>query len=660
METIMFVAICVVAALAVALLFKYVPELARKTITRPILRYNRLGTLVLYALPALGLGGTAILVLLRQYGFLALSIYLVIPMILAPAIYVAYRNRKPADLSYGDRGFRLLLILYLLLFALSACLLYAFDVRPFLYYVTVAGIATAVLLQILLFKPDRTKTGLILLQVAALTLNIIWGMSLKYYYFVGRTDILGHAWFVENILRYGHVTQVFEVYQPFALWHFLMSATYMISETSLPVYTIMFIACGLVYALTTFAVYYVTDKVTGNVRIALLTALFMSFYHFFVLQGTEPMPRSITGCLLIILIILFLGSKDRMNYLLAFLLTLGVIMFHTVSIAFFLAILLLVYVTGKVFGGKDAFPLLDLKYFVIAGAMTAVYWGLFGGVLLEKLTYNINVDAPTGVITQSVVETPLYELFNYLQYMPFLLFIVLGILLALRMPGKRQALCVFVTTTLVLIPLTFPGPLLLLNKLNVNFGIDRFYENGYLFMGMAAAIGLFVIFSRAGKYMKIALVGTFAVLVILSMSNDFIATDNPLVKRPFYTHYLTESDIAGADHIRDMANTSVLADYPIVRYLMYNDYVQLPTLIWMDAKNNTIIPSDPRFPVIYRKGELSNRPLDILSVDEIKGPGFTYYVPWTQMTYVNQSAPVWKDLENYNRIYDSNTMEGYY
>jgi hypothetical protein len=659
MEPIMLVAICAIAA-AVALLLIYVLKHARITLTRPFLRYNRLGTLVLYALPVLGLGGTVVLVLLRQYGFLALSIYLVIPMILGPGIYLAYRNRKPVDQSYGDRGFRLLLILYLLLFALSAFLLYAFEVRPFLYYVIVAGIATAVLLQILLFKPDRTKTGLILLQIAALTLNIIWGMSLKYYYFVGRTDILGHAWFVENILRYGHVTQAFEVYQPFALWHFLMSALYMISGTSLHVYTVMFIACGLVYALTTFAVYYVTDKVTGNVRIALLAALFMSFYHFFILQGTEPMPRSITGCLLIILIILFMGSKDRRYYPLVLILTLGVIMFHTVSIAFFLAILLMVYVTGKVFGGKDTFPMLDLKYFVIAGAMTAVYWGLFGGVLLEKLTYNINVEAPTGVITQSVIETPLYELFNYLQYMPFVLFIILGILLALRSSGIRRALCVFATTTLVLIPLTFPGPLLLLNKLNVNFGIDRFYENGYLFMGMAAAIGLYVIYSRAGKYMKTALVGIFAVLVILSLSNDFIATDNPLVKRPFYTHYLTESDIAGADHIRDMANTSVLADYPIVRYLMYNDYVQLPTLIWMDAKNNTLIESDPPSPMIFRKGELARRPLDILSVDDIQGPMFSYYVPWTRMTYFNESAPVWKDFANYSRIYDSNTMECYY
>jgi hypothetical protein len=47
--------------------------------------------------------------------------------------------------------------------------------------------------------------------------------------------------------------------------------------------------------------------------------------------------------------------------------------------------------------------------------MTAVSGGC--SAASSEAHHNINVDAPTGVITQSVVETPLYELFNYLQYM---------------------------------------------------------------------------------------------------------------------------------------------------------------------------------------------------------------------------------------------------
>ncbi len=625
------------------------------------LPHHILGTLLLVVLPLAGIGGAVTLLLLGQNGFLELSSYLIIPMVLAPVIYMAYRRKKYAVSDISGQGFKALLIIYLLLFSVSTYLLYASDIRPIAYYVVIAAMATVILLQILLCVPDRPKTGIILMQVMALTLNIIWGISLKYYYFVGRTDITGHAWFVENILRYSHVTETFEVYQPFPLWHFISATLYMISSSTLPIHIVMYVACGLVYALTILAVYYLARQLTGSVRAGMLSSLFTSFYLFFIIQGTEAMPRSITGCLLLILLILLMGSKDRRHYPLAILLTLGIIVFHTVSIAFFLVILLLLYAAAKLFRGSEAFPLLDLKYLLISAGMAVGYWYLSAGVLLEKLFYNLDLSGttPTGVITRSVVETPISETLNYLQYMPLLLFILLGILLTLRSSGKNQALVTFGVVTLVMIPLTFPGPLLLLNQLNVNMGIDRFYENGYMFMSLAAALGFLVIYSKAGKLMKSAMVVLFAVLVLLSVSNDFIATDNPLVKRPFYTHYLTASDISGANLFRDAANGTVLADYPIVRYLMYNDYVEPPLLIRADEKNNSIVMSD-NIPLIYRKGELSKRPLDIMSVDGPEATSYKYFVPWTGMAYIDRSSPVWDSLKNHNRIYDSNTMEGYY
>jgi hypothetical protein len=79
--TIMFVAICVVAALAVALLFKYVPELAGKTYNQADPAIQPAGTLVLYALPRSGSAARPSWCCSGNR-FLALSIYLVIPMIL--------------------------------------------------------------------------------------------------------------------------------------------------------------------------------------------------------------------------------------------------------------------------------------------------------------------------------------------------------------------------------------------------------------------------------------------------------------------------------------------------------------------------------------------------------------------------------------------------
>jgi len=623
------------------------------------LGYETMGSLILLGLPALGLGGIATLLLLQMYGFLALSVYLVIPMVLAPALYLLYHGKKSGYSDLNDNNFKLAITFYLLLFSISVIVIYLSEVRPIIYYFIIAAISTIVLLEILLFTPNRARTGAILLQVAALTLNIIWGVNLKYPFFIGRTDIMCHAWLVENILKYGHVTPIFDLYQAFPLWHIFSSASYLISGMTGPAYVIMFIVCGLVYAVTIFTVYYMAKKITGDVRLGLIASLFTSFYPFFILQGTEPMARSITGCLMPILILLFLGNRDKRMYPLALLLTLGVIVFHTVSILFFLVIMFLLYVTVKIFGSKDTFPLLDLKYFVISVAMAAVYWGVAAGNLVQLLLFNINMPPPTGVMAQSVVQTPLSETFNYLQYMPLLLFIILGVLIALRSTKMSQPLKVFSVAALVLIPLTFPGPLLLLNMLSNNLGIDRFYENGYVFMSLAAAVGLLMIFSRSGKHMKALLVVLFALLVLLSISNDFVATDNPLVKRTFFTHYLKESEITGFNLIGDMANVSVLVDYPTWRYLNSSDISHAPVLLTANGTSEKIVLPSQQSPLIFRKAELDLRPLNIVSVND-DAMAYSEYVPDNSMAYFNSTSPVWNDLQKFSKVYDSNTVDGYY
>ncbi len=394
----------------------------------------------------------------------------------------------------------------------------------------------------------------------------------------------------------------------------------------------------------------------------MLSSLFTSFYLFFIVQGTEAMSRSITGCMLIVLIFLLMGSRDRRSYPLALLLTLGVIVFHTVSILFFLAILLILYVTGKIFRSKEAFPLLDFKYFLISGAATIVYWVLFADVLKGILINNITTPAPAGIMTQSVIQTPLNEMFNYLQYMPLVLFIILGIVIVLRSAKLGQTIKLFSVAAMILIPLTFPGPLLLLNKLFANFQVDRFYENGYMFMNLAAAIGFAAIFFKAGRLMKALLIVSFALLVLLSVSNDFVATDNPLVKRTFYTHYLSETDIAGIDLVTKLANNSIMADYPIVRYLNATEVAmtRMPLILRVDTRDNTIVPAETSHPVIIHKSELENRPLDIAAVRTDIDRIYIDFVPDNSLAYFNKTSPVWDSLDQFSKVVDTNSIDVYY
>ena len=92
------------------------------------------------------------------------------------------------DASRRRGIFKLLMIAYALLFAISIFLLETNDVRPVIYYIVMAIIATLVLLQILQ-KQSRATVMLILLQVMLLMVNLIWGVTLKYYFFFGANDV---------------------------------------------------------------------------------------------------------------------------------------------------------------------------------------------------------------------------------------------------------------------------------------------------------------------------------------------------------------------------------------------------------------------------------------------------------------------------------------
>ena len=121
----------------------------------------------------------------------------------------------------GSDEFRLLLAGFLLFFSFSLTLLYAFDIRPVVYYVVMAVMATIISWKSCGPKITQGKVIVVLMQIMALSLNLSWGITLKYFEFIGRTDILLHSSYVKSIVQLGYVTSVFDDYQPFPLWHIM-------------------------------------------------------------------------------------------------------------------------------------------------------------------------------------------------------------------------------------------------------------------------------------------------------------------------------------------------------------------------------------------------------------------------------------------------------
>lgn len=243
------------------------------------LNTSSLGSVILYTLPIVGILGFIISLALGMYNYSLLCTYLVIPMVFAPLIYLAYSKKSLDNESRENNVFKWLILLYVIAFTLTIVTLATFQVRPFIYYVLIGICGTCILLEILLFEISKPKELIILAQTILFFLNLVWGVNLKYFQFIGRTDNIGHAWYVTNLLATGHVTDIFFDYQNFALWHILNDTLFLLTGMTIPAYKMMFIACGLVFSILIVFAYLLTIKVTDGRRFALLTSLKIGRAH---------------------------------------------------------------------------------------------------------------------------------------------------------------------------------------------------------------------------------------------------------------------------------------------------------------------------------------------------------------------------------------------
>jgi hypothetical protein len=99
----------------------------------------------------------------------------------------------------GEKSFKILILSYITLFTISIYFLTSSDQREAPYYVVMTLLATVVLLEILLYKASKAQVIVILLQIMFLTLNILWGVTLKYYYFMGYTDVFSHTYLMDSL-----------------------------------------------------------------------------------------------------------------------------------------------------------------------------------------------------------------------------------------------------------------------------------------------------------------------------------------------------------------------------------------------------------------------------------------------------------------------------
>ena len=622
--------------------------------------FTTIGKLVLYALPVLGVLGVIVTLGLGLNNLFILSLYAVVPMIIAPVVFYKYYSMQAQKVNLSDRLFKFLIICFMAIFAESIILLNTSDVRTYWYYIAIAAAALFILLQIVLFEVKFKKQAAVFFEIILLNLNLIWGVTLKYNYFVGRTDTLAHAWFIQNLLQAGHITDVFGLYTAFPLWHILVAGAYMITGTSIPTYTMMFIVSGIIYAVTPLVIFLTVSKLVNSQKMGLIAALLISVQTFFIFDGMYSIARGAVTIIMLAVILLLLSSNNsRYKFGMALLGILAIILYHTVSIVFVLLILFVLYVLQKIFVKEKAQMFISLKFLVASVAMTVVYWELFATGLTQELYNDIVVPAPAGLVTTSIITAPYNELANYLQYTPLLFFILVGIIYILKAKDFNSRAKIFGIASLLFLPIVFPGPALLFNKLSMDLNIDRFHDYAFLFTTMLAAVGFAGLFYKAGKYAKTCLIVIFAVMIVLSITNDFVASDNPLVKRPFFTYYLTEGEVSGIGHLSNMTAPTgyVMGDYVIKRYMEFSPYANTSQLL--EIGNDTLLRNSGDDIAMIREGELAKRPLMVYQPNNATFVLSPSYDKGNELGYYYDTGPAWNVLNKSDLVYNSNDVSGY-
>lgn len=605
------------------------------------------------------------LYLLGLRSFAILGMYVAIPSILAPILY-----RYGSDVETTADGTRihqihkLLITCYLALTAVSIVLLATYSIRPYSYYVVVAGLALVVLAQIQQYSAE-TSQGPILAQIVLLHLNLVWGVTLKYNYFLGRTDIFGHVYSVQRILESGAIPSQLGFYQSFPLWHVLGATEVLLAGGQLQPRTALFVLSGLLYALVPVGVYLLAKHLFDSVRVALAAGLFTCLDATVMHNGMYSIPRG-TAAVLFVFMLLALVQADKRSIALFGLFAFAVAAYHPVSLPFMFVVVLLFYLfrqhgvptlNGEIVprGLGSTYSLLALIILV-----QTAYWLFFAEPLVEHLLNVLSFEGTPSQVNAGVVDEPLRELANYIHYSTVLMFVFIGILIGLfsdRASGKTHATLL---TALVLVGLSFPGPHLLFEQLAGSFNIHRFSQYAFPFINMAAGYGLIKVIRGidapriTGDTAKVIVLIIFIVFSMATVSNDFVASDNPAVERQFYTNYLSESEERSMQTVAGIAPENVSSDYVASRYYDASNHANQSRILGVGLAGNQLYFGSQNSLVLIRDGELRKRPLQVWRTDDYRTGGY-----FGELGYINRNATAWADLQAANKMYSSGSVEAY-
>ncbi|QSX00040.1 hypothetical protein [Haloterrigena alkaliphila] len=582
---------------------------------------------------------------------------------MSDGVSTAFEPERPRVTARHE--FALLIALFLVLQGVSVLLLARTAVRPITYYAVAAAMVAVIVIQVLRLDLTRSRVSAILLEIAALMANLIWSVTLNYHYYFGRTDVFGHESSIQSLLDVHHVTGAFGEYEAFPLWHVLIASEAMLFDGGADTLFLAFLTSGIAFMVLIATVYLLARRFGFTKDVSLLAALLMCLQPFVIFSGMYAIPRSIASVLFVVSLLALVRTGWR--YAVLFLgFAVAIAVYHTVTIPFIIATLSVYYVIERYLPSMtndQEYVVRPAHLFALAGIQLG-YWLIAAPNILARVVTVLQESLIAGIGGGGQTETeaasefismPFHELANYVPFSFLLLFILYGVIRGPAVSRISFRGKVVLLTSLALSAVSFPGPLLLVGE---QLNILRFSLYTAPFIAIGAAVGVVAALRTEFRYGTSDLkVGLVVVLLLTSgfvaVSNDFVASDNPLVEREFYTHYFTEAEVESFDAVGEAAGDDVMSDYVTCRY-----YSSSPTgecnIIQADPETGDV-HFEGQDLLLVREGELADRPLQFYATDEyVEDPAY-----YESLEYADQDSPVWDGRSSSDRVYDSEGVSVY-
>ena len=587
--------------------------------------YNRIDKIYILALFVLPILGLSLAYYLNRPDLALRGIVLVVPIIAALCVLWRFTHRNisfitstPSIMRFTDSTQKILLALYSVLFTFSVLAIAFTQYRPLVYFVVITLIATVIFLQ--LFS-EKISPTVILLEIVLLSLNMIFGVTLKYLLYFGGTDILGHLFFAEVTYLSGHVipSDLDLSYTYFPLFHIFISEAAQV--TGLTLSKVYFVVTGLSYTIIIPILYIMFEKILKNKRLSLFICLLYATTSIVIYYGPYMVTRVMAFVGFVMLLYLFYsrehyrGRGHSMSYsVILTLVALFLTLVHQVSLPQILALLLLL-LFFEYFTGVRA--CLKIRELLLISVLFMGYWLYAAWSFTEEVIKSHTAPKyfEEVVIKSSIQpENVAYFLQNNIDVAIFLFFALIGIGVVLKYQKKSYVatLALFSLTSLALY---VPNPIQTMWQTMTLFRFDRFMLLLSPFMAFIMGYGVYVTLrypfkKKSNTYLTLivtlALIGIFT---LSSATNSLNAPDCADLRQEESTRFFQETDLMIFDFVENYVPNggAIYSDYFVARYFSPRDYFQTADALGLKYYSSNMIKTDfidsYAGYVIFREGE---------------------------------------------------------